>query len=1181
MKNAFNDKSLSFIVKKPSFSLLFFLLFSFVVFPQQNEFQPELDRLEQELSELNDTNRVKGLLMAAEENVKGEPQKANFIAKKALLISQESNYQKGETESYLKLAVIASNIANYNASYDYAIKSSALAKRNGFHLLWAKSQLYASRSLFNQSKYDEAIAAGNQLIAFSHQHQFQEIIARVHKLKGVCFQFLGRRDSSDASFRRAISKFLPLVNQDTTHSTVSSLASSYLRLYQTDSALFYYKKVDEFARRNNNNFLIVENNLNMCTAFRTLGEMENAFQMAQEAIVLLEKINSNTSLKKQAYVQLGLMERDRGNFKKAIDYLEKAIVIVRQVNDQKFLSIFLTIVGEMHVTLEQYTPALECLNEAENINKVIDFKSSASTCFRLLTTIHREMGDYEKAWEYLHKTEQIDQEIKDDLRGVYTLIERGKIQIDVQQLDSAKHSFKKAYQKLGLNRISKPKLEVCVNLVKVALLQQDDVEVTKWMDEAIKIAQNIKGIDESYLPFLSIYAEVLMHQKKYEKSIAFFKKAIEANIKMQVPSIDKNCFAGLAAAYSRIRRFEEAFYFQNKHMLIKDSLSKLARLKQAMQLRTQYESQQKDQQIVAMEREQELQELTVINQRAELIQQRQYLFLLLLSIFLIGSVSLLFFNRYKLKRKNETLILQTKQLELERKQEKTDSQLEMAELRSEFFTNVSHEFRTPLTLILGPLKDLLKQKDLSYQKKLEGIYSNASQLLSLVNETLNFSKLKSGHLPLDASSLKLGTFIKEQVQSFTVLSESQGTSIEFIDESQDCIVDFDANKLKKVITNLLSNAFKHTKQGDAIVVKIHAFKEESICISITDTGAGIAQEHLPYIFDRFYQANHQSTGTGVGLSLSKQLVELHGGKITVKSTPAKGSKFEVSIPIKQQTNSVETINTNADTIRKQEFPNENSSSKTVLVIEDNDQLRQYLKELLQAQYQVISAADGEEGIALAEQHSPELIVSDVMMPKKDGLALTRYLKQHLPTSHIPIILLTAKASIESKLQGLEIGADDYLTKPFDSRELLERCKNLIQQREQLRTLFSTNYFVSPKKIAHNELDQQFLSKAINIIEDQDNFPDLSVEQLCKELAYNRSGVHLKLKALTGKNTTAFIKSIRLKKAAKLIRETHKNMNEIAAQVGFGSRQTFNRAFKEQFDLTPTEFRKQDGPLLKG
>ena len=436
---------------------------------------------------------------------------------------------------------------------------------------------------------------------------------------------------------------------------------------------------------------------------------------------------------------------------------------------------------------------------------------------------------------------------------------------------------------------------------------------------------------------------------------------------------------------------------------------------------------------------------------------------------------------------------------------------------------------------------------------------------------------------MDARPQGLGEFAEKCVQTFAAQAEVQNVKLELADLSQNCTVSFDQEKLEKIMMNLLSNAFYHTSAGDTITISIAPPLDETISIHVKDTGIGMEEQHLPYLFDRFYQIDpHNGKGSGVGLALTKQLVELHRGSIAVKSTTEVGTIFSVTLPLQQPHVAPfeDSLPTAKDALENHEFVAEhfeNGDRRCVLVIEDHDEVRQYLQELLEDRYKVLTANDGLQGIALAEQHSPDLIISDIMMPHKDGLELTTHLKQYLPTSHIPIVLLTAKASMEQKLLGLQTGADDYLSKPFHAHELLQRCHNLIVQRNQLRALFSDNRLIPLEKLTKNHSDQCFLEKAVKIIEEHLDETEFTVEAFCRELAFNRSGVHLKLKALTGNNTTQFIKSVKLRKAAALLRTTDNAITEIATMTGFKTRQTFNKSFKEHFYLTPSEFRKEKTP----
>ncbi len=1164
-------------MRLPYLFLCHLLLISSVGFSQKKSDTLNVDSLELRLNSMSDSNRVKALLTASTAAKKWETKKSLLLAERSLKLSQKIPYAWGEAQAYYQIGLAYLILGKPQQSYNAAIESAQIAEKNKIPFIQGNAQFVMGRNLHNFGKNKEALDVTNQLITLSQNHGYQHLSAKAYKLKAVIYKFMGVPDSLKAAAQNSIAIYRQLAIKDTSSDAISSIGAVYSMLLQSDSAMVYYQKVKRFAIEKNDQLLFARNSLNIYSILRGKGLVYEALNSLESALEIISQVDNN-ALKRQAYIQLGFLNRELGNFDASLGYLKKALEFSIESGDKKFQSILLSSIGSIYFTLEQLNLALEYLNRTETINKEIDFKSGSSTCYRILSGIHRKMGNYETAWEYIRKSEEMNSLTQEKAKQFYTTLELGHLYFDLGQLDSAKSTYLKALKEY---KREDQQFQIFVGLAKLNLVLNKGREASIWIEKARAINDRYEKYIEIRVDYLLTYGQLLLNQGNYLMSIVQFQKALEENKNSQVPTINRDCYAGLALAYSKIDNYDQAFYFQQLQMEINDSLSDVAKIRQALQLQTQYETKQKDQQILSMEKDQELQELTVLNQNAELTQQRQFILLLLLSLILLASLGLLFFYRYKLQQKNKNLILQTKQIELERQQEKTNTQLELAELRSEFFTNVSHEFRTPLTLILGPLEDLLEKNELENRTVLKRIHNNASQLHSLVNETLDLSKLNSGQLPLKLSFSPIGAYVTKVAQSFAPLAESQGVKLLIEDQTNQLEVHFDQSMLQKIIANLLSNAFKHTSSRDTISISISTPSLEKVVISVQDTGEGVEKEHLPLLFDRFYQVEKNKKGSGIGLALCKQLIELHNGTIEVESIKGKGSTFFVSLPLKPQESSISETVFVSDKEANESNKELASNSKTVLIIEDHAQVREYLKELLQEDFKVLVAIDGEEGIQFAEKHSPDLIVSDVMMPHKDGLELTQHLKQHLLTSHIPIVLLTAKASLNSKIAGLKAGADDYLAKPFNSQELLHRCWNLIEQRERLRQLFTSNYFVTPRKLSKNTIDQKFLEKAIGIIENIEDFPDLTVEKLCRELACNRSGVHNKLKALTGKNTTAFIKSIRLRKAADLIRNTNMNMNEVLDFVGFGSRQTFNRAFKEEFQLTPTEFREyEEVGLLK-
>ena len=545
-------------------------------------------------------------------------------------------------------------------------------------------------------------------------------------------------------------------------------------------------------------------------------------------------------------------------------------------------------------------------------------------------------------------------------------------------------------------------------------------------------------------------------------------------------------------------------------------------------------------------------------------------------------------------------------------QAKADAQrvLELDVVKSRFFANISHEFRTPLTLILGPLKKAQEQlpasdQEVFYEAGSENISlparhvgmmrRNAERLGQLIDQLLDLSKLENGSMKLQVAEYDAVPFLRAMVFSFESLAERQQIHFqtEFPEAGQFAF--FDKDKLEKIIVNLLSNAFKYTPEKGMVSVK-SALEKGRLKITVADSGPGISKEDLDKIFERFYQVEGtEDKGTGIGLSLVKELVELHRGQISVESAPGKGTAFKVSLPVSKEafdsrevaTAPVEATGAKSDNLpvfAKMPIGAEISGSETtppsdhplLLIVEDNPDLRRFIAETMQGEYQILTAENGRIGLTAALEHTPDLIVSDVMMPEMDGFTLCEKIKTDEHTSHIPVILLTAKAGQQHKIAGLETGADAYLTKPFDEKELLVRARNLVEQRRKLRDRFAgignlrEVRRLRPDEIAVTSADERFLQKVAAAVEENMDNEFFSVEDLAGAVAFSRSQLHRKLKALTGESPTNLIREFRLTRAKELLEKGHGNVSEVAIEVGYSSLSYFTRSFKEAFGILPSE-----------
>jgi signal transduction histidine kinase/ligand-binding sensor domain-containing protein/DNA-binding response OmpR family regulator len=518
---------------------------------------------------------------------------------------------------------------------------------------------------------------------------------------------------------------------------------------------------------------------------------------------------------------------------------------------------------------------------------------------------------------------------------------------------------------------------------------------------------------------------------------------------------------------------------------------------------------------------------------------------------------------------------------------------EVDKLRSNFYANISHEFRTPLMLILGPVEKLASKLTDEESKKQTGlIKGNAKRMLNLINQLLDISSLEANKLKLKAPMGNIAQYVKGIVKEFEQIAEQRDVSLKLIIEKENIEAYFDKEKMERIISNVMSNAIKFTPQGGRITVKLAELSHNEVEINVRDSGIGIPKSQLAKVFDRFYQVNGSQTreheGTGIGLALTKELVELHRGKILIDSVEGHWTEVrlyfslgrdhltddEISEPSEFELHKFKAAEDFEITESVPEVTeDENLIDKTiVLIVEDNPDVRDYIKDDLKEIYHVEEAANGEQGFRKAQKCIPDLIVSDVMMPKMDGYEMTRKLRQDEKTSHIPIILLTAKSDRDSKLEGLGLGADDYLTKPFDTQELLARIKNLIETRRLLQEKFGAGTVVlhKPEKEKLSYLDQQFLDRVMMVINQHLAEEEFSIEEFGKDVGMSRSQVHRKLKALTGKSTSLYLRTVRLAKAKNMIEEQKGNISEISYQVGFSSPAYFSRCFKEEFGYTPSE-----------
>lgn len=634
----------------------------------------------------------------------------------------------------------------------------------------------------------------------------------------------------------------------------------------------------------------------------------------------------------------------------------------------------------------------------------------------------------------------------------------------------------------------------------------------------------------------------------------------------------------LSRLYNRQHRFREAYEYLSLSIMLADSIQQRNHVDNLAELETYFEFRNLETQ----------KEFDKANAEKELARQRLMRNFIIVILLMAVATGILMYFSYRRKRKDNQLLREQKQaIEFISRQMHEADQAKL-----NFFTHISHELRTPLTLILG-MSEKLDAEDI---RTVSLIRKNAMKLSHLINQLLDLKKLDESKMKLRVGEGNVSIFLKGLIGSFDNFANRKNITIHFQSAESEIVGYYDPGKLENILSNLMSNAIKYNRENGWINVTLTKVKD-SIRIEVTDNGIGIEKTELPHIFNRFYRiTDNTAQGSGIGLALVRELVALHKGEITVNSTLNEGTRFVVTIPVDKQTYAKEEwshsddVNGYSDHIQYLDLPEKSMEpeipdmpdpdKQTVLIVEDNDDLRNYLADLFSGKYQLILAQNGEEGFRLSQEFVPDIIISDIMMPRLSGTQLVEKVKESAATCHIPIILLTAKDDVASIISNLEKGADDYISKPFESAILKSRVDNMLRQRKRLVEKYTSQFQLQPKEITIEDADQQFLQKAIDIIEHHMSDSDLNIDILALEIGISRTQLYRKLKALTDYSANQFIRIIRLKRAAQIISQGQNNIAEVMYATGFSNYSHFNNCFRELFGESPKEYAADKQPYMK-
>lgn len=689
-------------------------------------------------------------------------------------------------------------------------------------------------------------------------------------------------------------------------------------------------------------------------------------------------------------------------------------------------------------------------------------------------------------------------------------------------------------------------------------------EAKIYQELRIKTLDKIKDSEEKGIVFKSA-GDFYTSIGNPKKGLELLKKATQYFNNFGFPNArDKNeLYKYKSNAYYQLGLLDKAYHYKNLELNSLDSINKISNRQKALELETKYQTQKKEQEIALLMSQNELAEQQKKNQRN----------LLLGGLGLTTATGIFLFLGYRNRKKTN------------------DKLRELDQLKSNFFANISHEFRTPLSLISGPLEQQLQKEGLTSQElqNLNIAKRNCTRLVTLVDQLLDLSKLESGHFALKVKEGSLGTFLKSLTSSFQFLAQENEQTY-----TTDIIIKeratwFDTDALEKIVTNLITNAIKYSPSAETILVQA-SIKKGALYFSVKNSGSPLSQDVLATLFDRFQRADETTTGSGIGLALTKELVTLHKGTITA-SSDQDWTTFDVVLPIQENafTEAEKTdglVSNNAfakatSTTPQPQVPTAEeidifakNNKPILLIVDDNEDLRTYVSSLFDQSHTILTAINGKDGLEKALEHVPDLIITDLMMPEDDGITLTRNCKTTEATSHIPVLMLTAKAGDENTLLGLETGADAYITKPFNTEILKTTVHNLQETRDKLQERFSQEVVLLPKDVATNATEEKFLTNLQEVMDKSLIESDFNTEAFAEAVGMSRMQLHRKLKALTGLSATEFIRGQRLKLAAQMLKKSDINVSQVGYAVGFNNHSYFTKCFKEKYGISPSDYSKK-------
>jgi len=894
-------------------------------------------------------------------------------------------------------------------------------------------------------------------------------------------------------------------------------------------------------------------------------DIEKANLYADSAIQLAMRLNHTFGINAAQYTK-GVIAYYSGDQEQALVYAEQALKYARKYNYKMQQITALNFLGNIYENYNETETALNYANQSLELAEEVGSKKDIGIALYTIALLQMDVGNERLAKKDMLRALKTFQELEN--QRFVAIIYQGLSTITIGE--EAKEYANEALAVFNETGNVNGQAHALGRLGTVFYEEEKFEEALSTWQKASNL-HNSLGFSYGVASVKSNIGLLLTEMDRFEEALDYLQASKEIATSVEMEDILITTYRGLANYHAYKSNPDAVQQSIDSLMSIKDTLQSKERKNLMIQTESKYQLKEKESKLAQ-------QELVLSRQK----KQRN----LILLGALVAILSLLIFlqflrNKQKIRQQESALAL---------KLEKTKAQQlqELDTLKSNFFTNISHEFRTPLTLILGPLEQM---RDGTFtndkQQYFDMMYRNGRRLEGLINQLLDLSKLESKTMQIKAETGNIVEFISQLAGSMESWAAHKQINYQLELPDEAIWVKFDKDKIEKILVNLLSNALKFTPPNKTVSLQLEKqsrTRQEEIIIKIKDSGIGISEEEKKRVFERFYHIDESPDDTvssGIGLALVKELVELHQGKIEVESELGRGTTFTVLLPLQEANEAIEESKKLIESSLEKQLQNTvlletkslDKNSPIVLIVEDNPDVRMYIKDQLTDTYKILEAENGKLGLEIAIEKIPDLIITDVMMPEMNGNALTLALKTDERTSHIPVVMLTAKAAQTDKIEGLETGADDYLIKPFNAEELQVRVKNLIEQRRRLRERFTKESLLSPQNIAVTFVDEQFLGRLMEVIEKNMDNEGFSIENMGRQIGMSRSQLHRKIKALTDKSPSVFLRTIRLQRAKQLLLQQAGNATEIAFMIGFQNAAYFAKCFKDEFGLTPTDVLK--------